>query len=113
MGFKLPFRISVVLDDDIELCILVAAVGKHFFEHATGIEAIVLYDPRIFKKAGIKSKEKLLLTTIGVGLTKTLFINFSTFLLDKVGRRKLLLISTAGMIVIIKTRTCSNIKVSS
>lgn len=83
--------------------ILVAAIGIHFFEHATGIEAIVLYGPRIFKKAGIKSKEKLLLATIGVGLTKTLFITFSTFLLDKVGRRKLLLVSTAGMVVTLST----------
>ncbi|KAH9663232.1 putative polyol transporter 6 [Citrus sinensis] len=83
--------------------ILVAAIGIHFFEHATGIEAIVLYGPRIFKKAGIKSKEKLLLATIGVGLTKTLFITFSTFLLDKVGRRKLLLVSTAGMVVMLST----------
>ncbi|KAF8406413.1 hypothetical protein HHK36_008500 [Tetracentron sinense] len=79
--------------------ILLAAIGIHFFEHATGIEAVVLYSPRIFKKAGITSKNKLLLATVGVGVTKTTFILVATFLLDKIGRRRLLLTSTGGMIV--------------
>ncbi|XP_020239160.1 probable polyol transporter 3 [Cajanus cajan] len=78
--------------------ILIAAVGIHFFEHATGIEAVMLYSPRIFKKAGVTSKDKLLLTTIGVGITKVFFLLMATFLLDKVGRRRLLLVSTGGMI---------------
>ena len=77
---------------------LMAAIGIHFFEHATGIEAVMLYSPRIFKKAGVTSKDKLLLTTIGVGLTKIIFLVIASFLLDKVGRRRLLLISTGGMI---------------
>lgn len=79
--------------------ILVAALGIHFFEHATGIEAVVLYSPRIFKKAGVTKKVNLLRATVGVGLTKTLFILVATFYLDKIGRRKLLLTSTGGMIV--------------
>lgn len=78
--------------------ILIAAIGIHFFEHATGIEAVVLYSPRIFKKAGVTSKDKLLLATVGVGLTKAVFILTATFLLDRVGRRRLLLTSVAGMI---------------
>lgn len=79
--------------------ILLAAIGLHFFDHATGIEAVVLYSPRIFKKAGVVNKNKLLLATVGVGLTKTLFIFVATFLLDKVGRRMLLLVGTIGMVV--------------
>ncbi|KAL5704543.1 Dolichyl-phosphate-mannose--protein mannosyltransferase 6 [Ranunculus cassubicifolius] len=79
--------------------ILLAAIGIHFFEHATGIEAVVLYGPRIFKKAGVVAKSKLLLATVGVGVTKTLFILVSTFFLDKAGRRRLLLTSVGGMIV--------------
>ncbi|RDX91027.1 putative polyol transporter 6, partial [Mucuna pruriens] len=77
---------------------LIAAVGIHFFEHATGIEAVMLYSPRIFKKAGVTTKDKLLLTTIGVGLTKVIFLIIATFLLDRVGRRRLLLVSIGGMI---------------
>ncbi|KAF5189803.1 Polyol transporter [Thalictrum thalictroides] len=79
--------------------ILLAAIGIHFFEHTTGIDAVVLYSPTIFKKAGVTSKDKLLLATIGVGFTKTLFTLVATFFLDKVGRRRLLLTSIGGMIV--------------
>ena len=60
---------------------------------------MLLYSPRIFKAAGIIDKNKLLLATIGIGLTKTLFMLIATCLLDKVGRRPLLLISTGGMVL--------------
>lgn len=83
--------------------ILISAIGIHFFEHATGIEAVVLYSPRIFKEAGVTSKDKLLLATVGVGLTKTVFILTATFLLDKVGRRRLILTSVGGMIIALAT----------
>ncbi|MQM07518.1 hypothetical protein Taro_040353 [Colocasia esculenta] len=79
--------------------ILVAAVGIHFFEHATGIEAVVLYTPRILKKAGLQGRKPLLGATMGVGATKTCFILVATFLLDRVGRRPLLLTSLVGMIL--------------
>ncbi|KAL7141755.1 hypothetical protein ABFS83_08G074900 [Erythranthe nasuta] len=78
---------------------LIAGVGVHFFEHATGTEAVILYGPRIFRKAGVTAKRKLLLATVGVGLTKLTFITISTFIIDKVGRRTLLLFSIGGMIV--------------
>lgn len=78
---------------------LIASVGIHFFEHATGIEAVMLYSHKIFKKAGVTSKEKLLLATIGVGLTKIIFLVLALFLIDKVGRRRLLQVSTGGMII--------------
>ncbi|XP_010531022.1 PREDICTED: probable polyol transporter 6 [Tarenaya hassleriana] len=77
--------------------ILLTALGIHFFQHATGIEAVLLYGPRIFKKAGITAKDKLFLVTIGVGFLKMVFIFTATFLLDKIGRRKLLLTSVGGM----------------
>ncbi|KAJ3673995.1 hypothetical protein LUZ60_005987 [Juncus effusus] len=79
--------------------ILIAAIGIHFFEHATGIEAVVLYSPRIFKKAGMEGRTHLLVATMCVGLTKTCFILIATFLIDRVGRRPLLLTSLSGMIV--------------
>ncbi|KAK4260006.1 hypothetical protein QN277_003182 [Acacia crassicarpa] len=78
--------------------VMLAAIGIHFFEHATGIEAVMLYSPRIFRKAGITKRKNLLRCTIGVGATKVLFLVISTFLLDRLGRRKLLLGSVAGMI---------------
>ncbi|KAK6797801.1 hypothetical protein RDI58_005503 [Solanum bulbocastanum] len=79
--------------------ILIAGVGIHFFEHATGIEAVILYSHKIFAKAGVHDTRKQILATVGVGLTKFTFIVLSTFLIDRVGRRKLLLTSLSGMVV--------------
>ncbi|KAG6711587.1 hypothetical protein I3842_05G062100 [Carya illinoinensis] len=78
---------------------LIAAVGIHFFQQSSGIDSIVLYSPRIFEKAGITSTNEKLLATVAVGFTKTMFILVATFLLDKVGRRPLLLGSITGMII--------------
>lgn len=79
--------------------VLIAGVGIHFFQQASGIDAVVLYSPRIFQKAGITSDSKQLLATVAVGLVKTLFILVATFMLDKYGRRPLLLTSVGGMVV--------------
>ncbi|KAL7002722.1 Polyol transporter 5 [Sarracenia purpurea var. burkii] len=79
--------------------ILIAGVGIHFFQQSSGIDAVVLYSPKIFEKAGITSKSKKLLATVAVGFSKTIFILVATFLLDRVGRRPLLLSSVGGMIL--------------
>ncbi|KAJ1257257.1 hypothetical protein BS78_K135400 [Paspalum vaginatum] len=78
--------------------ILVAAFGVHFFQHLTGIEAVVLYSPRIFKAAGIATRSEVLAATIGVGVTKTVFIMTAILLVDRIGRRPLYLSSLAGII---------------
>ena len=79
--------------------ILIAAIGLHFFQHSSGIDALLLYSPRIFEAAGVIDKNKLLLATIGIGLTKTIFILIATCSLDKVGRKPLLLVSTGDMVL--------------
>ncbi|KAK6946214.1 Major facilitator, sugar transporter-like [Dillenia turbinata] len=83
--------------------ILIAAIGIHFFQQASGIDAVVLYSPKIFKKVGIKSDDQILLANIAVGFVKTLFILVATFLLDRIGRRPLLLTSVGGMIASLAT----------
>ncbi|KAK0583075.1 hypothetical protein LWI29_033054 [Acer saccharum] len=83
--------------------ILIAGVGIHFFQQASGIDAVVLYSPRIFEKAGITSSNQMLLATIAVGFVKTISILVATFFLDRIGRRPLLLSSVGGMIVSLTT----------
>ncbi|KAL3617354.1 hypothetical protein CASFOL_038767 [Castilleja foliolosa] len=56
------------------LHITIAALGLQFFQQASGIDAVVMYSPRIYEKAGIVSDEKKLLATIAVGVCKTVFI---------------------------------------
>ncbi|XP_062201281.1 probable polyol transporter 6 [Phragmites australis] len=78
--------------------IVVAALGVHFFNHLTGIEAVLLYSPRIFKATGIATRNEVLAATIGVGVTKTVFILVAILLVDRIGRRRLYLSSLAGII---------------
>lgn len=77
--------------------ILIAGLGIHLFQQASGIDAVVMYSPRIYENAGIRNDSDKLLATIAVGVSKTLFILVATFLVDRVGRRVLLLTSCGGL----------------
>ncbi|CAO2815081.1 unnamed protein product [Amaranthus hypochondriacus] len=87
--------------------VLIAGIGIHFFQQASGIDAVVLYSPRIFEKAGVTSDMNKLRATVAVGFVKTLFILVATFTLDKFGRRPLLLTSVGGMVIALLTLATS------
>nr|POE96088.1 putative polyol transporter 4 [Quercus suber] len=76
---------------------LITGCGIQCFQQITGIDATVYYSPTIFKDAGIRGNTQLLAATVAVGFTKTMFILVATFLIDKVGRKPLLYVSTIGM----------------
>ncbi|CAJ1930049.1 unnamed protein product [Sphenostylis stenocarpa] len=79
--------------------ILIAAIGVHVFQQICGIEGILVFSPRVFEKTGIIGKSNLLLATVGIGISQAVFTFISAFLLDRVGRRILLLISAGGVVV--------------
>ena len=76
---------------------LIVGIGIQGFQQLTGIDATVYYSPAIFKDAGIKGNDSLLAATVAVGFTKTIFILVAIVLIDKVGRKPLLYVSTIGM----------------
>ncbi|KAF5943768.1 hypothetical protein HYC85_017845 [Camellia sinensis] len=76
---------------------LITGCGIQCFQQITGIDATVYYSPTIFREAGIKNNTQLLAATVAVGFTKTMFILVAIFLIDKVGRKPLLYVSTIGM----------------
>ncbi|CAM0877589.1 unnamed protein product [Alopecurus aequalis] len=78
---------------------LVAGVGVLFFQHLSGINGVQLYSARVFKTVGIASRNEILATNIGMGLTKTLFVLAAVIFVDRVGRRGLYLSSLTGVIV--------------
>ncbi|CAN6381882.1 unnamed protein product [Urochloa humidicola] len=77
--------------------ILADVLSLQFFHQASGIDIIVLYTPLVLKEAGISSNTSVLAATVAVGAVKTGFILVATLFSDRVGRRPLLLASTAGM----------------
>ncbi|WP_316790016.1 sugar porter family MFS transporter [Pedobacter frigoris] len=60
------------------------------FQQITGINAILYYAPEIIKKTGVNN-ENALLQTIGIGVIMFLFTFVSIWLVDKAGRKILLL----------------------
>ncbi|CAN6363541.1 unnamed protein product [Urochloa humidicola] len=79
--------------------VIVCVLGLQFFQQASGIDAIVLYSPLVFKQAGISSNTTVLAATVAVGVVKTCFILVATLLSDRVGLRPLLLASAGGVAV--------------
>ena len=77
--------------------LLLAGLGNAFFQQATGVEAAVYYTPEVLESAGFVDEDALLLATVGVGLVKVAVIFIPLLLLDRVGRRPLLIISNVGI----------------
>jgi SP family arabinose:H+ symporter-like MFS transporter len=75
---------------------LLIAVVLAVFQQITGINAILYYAPRIFEGAGFERMSAIGQSTI-VGLVNMLFTVVAIVLADKIGRRPLLLVATAGM----------------
>ncbi|KAB2609751.1 polyol transporter 4 [Pyrus ussuriensis x Pyrus communis] len=78
---------------------LITGFGIQCFQQITGIDATVYYSPEIFQEAGVKDKQNVLAATVAVGVTKTVFIMVAILLVDKLGRKPLLYISTIGMTI--------------
>ncbi|XP_066336002.1 polyol transporter 5-like [Miscanthus floridulus] len=79
--------------------ILTCVLGLQFFVMASGVDAILLYSPLVFKAVGMTSKSAVLGATVAIGAVKTCFILVGMLFTDRLGRRPLLLASTAGVAV--------------
>lgn len=78
---------------------LVVGIGLAIFQQVTGINTVIYYAPLIVQSAGISSASGAILATAGIGLVNVLMTIVAMWLIDHVGRRPLLLIGIAGMIV--------------
>ncbi|KAM7275560.1 hypothetical protein ACFE04_017426 [Oxalis oulophora] len=75
---------------------LISAIGINFFMQASGNDAVIYYCPEIFKAAGIHNKKTLFGINVIMGLAKTFFVLVSACLLDRFGRRPLLMLGSIG-----------------
>jgi len=77
----------------IFLAILIA-----FFNQLSGINAVIYFAPRIFEMAGIGTASAFL-QTAGIGLVNLVFTMVGLYLIDRLGRKKLMLIGSIGYIL--------------
>lgn len=77
----------------ILLAFLIAA-----FNQLSGINAIIYFAPRVFEMAGLGTKAAFL-QSAGVGLVNLIFTMLGLYLIDRLGRKKLMLIGSLGYIV--------------
>ena len=63
---------------------------------ALGIDSIMFYGPLILLAAGFASPAAAQAAVVGVGAIKVVALLIATVLVDKVGRRPLMLCSTIG-----------------
>jgi|SRR5579872_1180267 len=76
---------------------LLVGIGLAVFQQVTGVNTIVYYAPTIFQMVGFGSAGHAILATFLIGFVGLLTTIVSMFLVDKAGRRLLLLISIGGM----------------
>ena len=73
------------------------AVAFAFFNQVSGINAIIYYAPRIFEMTGL-GQGAALLSSAGIGLVNFCFTLLGVNVIDRFGRRKLMLVGSLGLI---------------
>lgn len=86
--------------------IMLIGLGLGFFQQITGINAIFYYAPTIFETSGA-SRDSALLMAIVVGLVNVGFTVLAMWLIDRAGRRPLLLAGTALMALALFTNAAA------
>lgn len=79
----------------------VLSLGMMLFclQQLSGINVIIYYAPEIFKNLGFNNATGQILATMGIGLVNMLVTIGAIFWVDKLGRRKLLLIGFSGAFI--------------
>ena len=91
-------QLSDLLAPSIRPALLVG-IGLAIFQQVTGINTVIYYAPLIIQSAGISSASGAILATAGIGLVNVLMTIVAMWLIDRMGRRPLLLVGIAGMAI--------------
>jgi sugar porter (SP) family MFS transporter len=78
---------------------MIVGLGLAIFQQITGINTVIYYAPTIFKFAGISATGPAILAGAGLTMVMWFFHVLAIFLMDRVGRRPLLLVGVAGQII--------------
>jgi sugar porter (SP) family MFS transporter len=75
---------------------LIVGMGLFFLQQLSGINAVIYYAPEIFNHAGFDSGKTQVLATIGVGTVNFVTTILAMYLIDRMGRRPVLVLGFVG-----------------
>ncbi len=78
---------------------LIVGVGLAVFQQFVGINTVIYYAPTIFQQAGFASASSAILATSVVGVVNVIATIIAIFLVDRLGRRILLLSGSSIMVI--------------
>ncbi|MGD1101897.1 MAG: sugar porter family MFS transporter [Terriglobia bacterium] len=93
-----PEGFGILFQPGFRVAVLVG-IGLAIFQQITGINTIIYYSPAILRMSGYPSAKAAILAAAIIGVANVLITVVSMVLVDRLGRRFLLLLSTAGMAV--------------
>jgi MFS family permease len=77
---------------------LVVGIGLAIFQQFVGINTVIYYAPTIIKSTGLANVASVL-ATVGIGVVNVLMTIVAILVIDRVGRKPLLYVGLAGMVV--------------
>jgi sugar porter (SP) family MFS transporter len=77
---------------------LVAGIGLAIFQQFVGINTVIYYAPTIIKSTGLANVTSIL-ATVGIGIVNVLMTIVAILVIDRIGRKPLLFVGLAGMVV--------------
>lgn len=91
-------RLREFFQKGLRLALLIG-VGLAFFQQWTGVSTILFYAPKIYQKAGFFAPNQAILQSIYMNIWNLVCTIVALMLVDRLGRRPLLLIGCAGMAI--------------
>jgi sugar porter (SP) family MFS transporter len=91
-------RLTIVFKKEY-LPAVAVGIGLAVFQQFCGINTVFNYAPKIFRSIGASQDDQLLQTVL-IGLINLLFTLIAMFLVDKLGRKPLMLIGSGGLCVL-------------
>lgn len=78
---------------------LLVGVGLALIQQFIGLNTVIYYSPIIFQVAGFRTANVAILATFSIGIVNVLTTVVACLLIDRVGRRPLLLWGTVGVVI--------------
>ncbi|MEM1174833.1 MAG: MFS transporter [Pseudomonadota bacterium] len=96
-GRSVLYRIREILSPKLRLAIVIGVVVG-VIQQVTGINAVYFYAPSIFEQSGVGTNAAFAQATL-IGITNIVFTVLAMLLIDRLGRKPLLIIGLVGIVL--------------